>query len=269
MRCGIVLHDACHASIFRSNALNQVIRLLFGNVAIGISAGWWRWEHNAHHARPNVLGVDPDIAVPHLVFCEEQRASRGPILRAIARIQAPLFIPLWSIQSIYLRVGSLLFLLERRARRNGLEALLVLLHFAIYAAVVHFALSGWEAVAFVAVHQATFGLCAGSIFAPGHKGMPMLATDESLDYLHAQVATTRNIRTGRIGELWYGGLNYQVEHHLFPAVTRSHYPRVRVLVQDYCRKVGLPLHDCTPFETYAEILRHLARAGAGKDGRNE
>ena len=105
MRCGIVFHDACHASIFRSRRINQAVRLLLGNVAIGISAGWWTWEHNAHHARPNVIGVDPDIAVPHLVFSEEQRAARGRAARAFARIQAPLFVPLWSIQSIYFTRG--------------------------------------------------------------------------------------------------------------------------------------------------------------------
>lgn len=76
--------------------------------------------------------------------------------------------------------------------------------------------------------------------------------------------TTRNIRTGWLGELWYGGLNYQLEHHLFPATTRNHYARVRVLVADYCREVGLPIHDCTAWGTYAEILRHLTRVGRGK-----
>lgn len=79
-------------------------------------------------------------------------------------------------------MGSLLYLFQRRARHNGLETLLVLGHFAVYGVLVGAILPGWESVAFVMLHQAAFGVFAGSIFAPGHKGMPMLATDETLDY---------------------------------------------------------------------------------------
>ena len=84
----------------------------------------------------------------------------------------------------------------------------------------------------------------GTIFAPNHKGMPLVAAeDPPLSYLHQQVVTARNVRGGIWAELWYGGLNYQIEHHLFPTMPRYCFRAARPLILAYCKRHGLPYHE--------------------------
>jgi fatty acid desaturase len=71
-------------------------------------------------------------------------------------------------------------------------------------------LSPLQAIAFLLVHQALFGVYLGMTFAPNHKGMPHPTGDE--DYLRKQVLTSRNVRGGRLTDAALGGLNYQIEH---------------------------------------------------------
>ena len=77
-----------------------------------------------------------------------------------------------------------------------------------------------QALVFIAVHQGLLGLYLGSVFAPNHKGMPILSKDDDSDFLRRQVLTARNVRGGRLTDLLLGGLNYQIEHHLFPSMPR-------------------------------------------------
>ncbi len=85
-----------------------------------------------------------------------------------------------------------------------------------YLAAVFLVLSPGIAVLFVVVHLALWGVYMGCSFAPNHKGMPTM-TGESPDFLRKQVLTSRNVRGGWFTDFLLGGLNYQIEHHLFPA----------------------------------------------------
>jgi hypothetical protein len=77
-------------------------------------------------------------------------------------------------------------------------------------------LSPLQALVFVVVHQGLFGLYLGCSFAPNHKGMPTLSDADQLDFLRRQVPTSRNVAGSRLVDWGLGGLNYQIEHHLFP-----------------------------------------------------
>ena len=259
VRCGVINHDACHRDIFAARWKNRLVRLLFGNVLIGLSAGWWTQEHNRHHATPNILDVDPDIAVPHLAFSESQLQRAGRLGRWLARYQALTYLPGFMLQSIYLRAGSASWLATEKSRQRVLESLLVVLHLAGYAALVWAALPPAQALVFVAVHQAAFGFVAGTIFAPGHKGLPIIEEGHGLDYLHLQVGLTRNLPGGWLADWWYAGLNYQVEHHLFPGMSTSRFVTARPLIRDFCAAHGLQVLETTVLATYREILVHLKR----------
>ena len=103
------------------------------------------------------------------------------------------------------------------------------------------------AFAFLGVQLAVFGVYMGASFAPNHKGMPIIAQDAKVDFLSKQVLTSRNIRGG-----WWvdpmGGLNYQVEHHLFPNMPRPNLARAREIVREYCETLDIPYTETTlPF----------------------
>jgi fatty acid desaturase len=141
------------------------------------------------------------------------------------------------------------------------EALLFGLHIAAYLAAVLLVLTPLQALAFVAVHQGLLGLYLGSVFAPNHKGMPILSKDDDSDFLRRQVLTARNVRGGRLTDLLLGGLNYQIEHHLFPSMPRPSLRRAQPLVRAHCHSYGLPYVETGLIESYRQALHHLGDVG--------
>jgi fatty acid desaturase len=91
--------------------------------------------------------------------------------------------------------------------------------------------------------------------------MPVLSEDDDLDFLRRQVLTSRNVSGGRLTETMLGGLNYQIEHHLFPAMPRPSLRRCRTLVQAFCAQTGLLYCEKGLLSSYSEVLRHLHAAG--------
>ena len=211
-------HDAGHRQVFGSRRASYVAGVLLGNLGIGLSYGWWVDKHNRHHAHPNTEDADPDIAVGAFAFTAAQvRASRG-LARLVVRYQAYLFFPLLLLEAVNLHVASVRALTSRAARRRSWERALITAHAVGYLTAVFLVLSPVRAVVFMIVQQGLFGLYLGCSFAPNHKGMPILNADDQSDFLRRQVLTSRNVRGGWLTDFALGGLNYQIEHHLFPSM---------------------------------------------------
>jgi fatty acid desaturase len=140
--------------------------------------------------------------------------------------------------------------------------MLLTAHIGGYLAVVVLVLSPGQALAFVAVHQGLLGLYLGSSFAPNHKGMPLLRSGQRPDFLRRQVLTSRNIRGGRLLTLAMGGLNYQIEHHLFPSMPSPTLRRAAPLIRAFCAAHQLPYHEASWLGSYTQVLDYLHRVGA-------
>jgi fatty acid desaturase len=130
-----------------------------------------------------------------------------------------------------------------------------------YVTVVALVLPLWQALAFVAVQQGVFGLYLGVSFAPNHKGMPMERPEYQWDYLRRQVITSRNIKGSPVVDFALGGLNYQIEHHLFPSLPRPSLRRVQPLVREFCAELGVPYVECGVFHSYGRAVGHLNAVG--------
>ena len=257
-------HDAGHRQVFRSRRANDVLGLVHGNLLVGLSFGWWIDKHNRHHAHPNTEGYDPDIASGVLAFTAAQARVRTSVLgRALARWQAWLFWPLLLLEGLNLHVASVRALFDgsRRHHSRAVEAGLLVVHAGGYLTVLFVFLSPWQALAFLAVQQGLFGLYMGASFAPNHKGMPILPPGDRTDYLRRQVLTSRNVRGGPCTDFVLGGLNYQIEHHLFPSMPRPNLRRAQGLVRDYCQRHGVFYREDTLISSYAQTLRHLDLVG--------
>ncbi len=261
-------HDAGHQAIFASRRWNDALGRTLGNLVVGLSYGWWVDTHNRHHAHPNQEGHDPDIGDGVLSFTTAQAAKRtGPVSRFIARRQAWLFFPLLTLEGISLHVDSVAAVVsgQFRSARGGsrrFEAIGLVLHAAVYVTLLLLVMSPVQAVAFAGVHQAVWGLYLGSTFAPNHKGMPIIAADEHLDFLRRQVLTSRNVRGGPFTDFALGGLNYQIEHHLFPNMPRRSLRRAQPIVRAHCRALGLPYCETSLIGSYRLALAHLSAIGA-------
>jgi fatty acid desaturase len=265
---GFIGHDAGHNQVFSTRRGNRLLGLAVGNALIGLSFGWWVPKHNAHHAHPNELGRDPDIgegaAGPSP---DAPAAGRGPVASWLARWQAPLFFPLMLLRSSGMHVLGITRLARRRDRAAAAEAALIALHAALYLTVVLWVLSPLKALAFIAVQQGVFSLYLGISFAPNHKGMPLIESAAAAGFARRQVTTARNISGGRLTTFMLGGLNYQIEHHLFPSMPRPNLPRVQGLVTDFCLAAGLGYSEESFAGSFREIIRHLSDAGAAADRR--
>ncbi|MGW7514059.1 fatty acid desaturase family protein [Streptomyces sp. NPDC054796] len=258
----LIAHDLAHRQVFRGRSASETGGRLVGNVGIGMSYGWWMNKHTRHHANPNHEELDPDVAPDILVWSQEQAREAKGLPRFIGRHQAALFFPLLTLEGFNLHVSSIRALRQPHMKRPVLEGTLLFGHLAVYLAALFLVLPPGMAVAFLLLHQAVFGVYLGSIFAPNHKGMPMLSGDERPDFLRRQVLTSRNVRGGALTDIALGGLNYQIEHHLFPNMPSPHLRRARPIVRGYCAELGIPYHETSLVASWREALRHLREAGA-------
>ena len=177
------------------------------------------------------------------------------------RYQAYLFFPLLLGEAASIHVASIGALSQRTPRHRLAETALLIVHLAGYLTAVVLVLSPVRAVVFILVQQGLFGLYLGCSFAPNHKGMPILAADDRTDFLRRQVLTSRNVRGGWLTDLALGGLNYQIEHHLFPSMPRANLRQAQPLVRAFCEEHGLPYCETSLVDSYAQALRHLNAVG--------
>ena len=268
---GFLGHDAGHRQVFASHRANYALGVLCGNLGIGLSYGWWTSKHSRHHAHPNTEGVDPDVMIGPLAFSGARaRAGRG-IQRLLFRYQAYLLVPLLFLEGANLHLSSITALIRQAGQRGesraasgrhwAWEAGLLILHAGGYLGAVFLVLSPLRAVVFILVQQGLFGFYLGCSFAPNHKGMPVLAAEDKIGFLRQQVLTSRNVRGGRLTDFALGGLNYQIEHHLFPSMPRPSLRRAQPLVAAFCAEHGLSYCEATLAGSYAQALRHLNEVG--------
>lgn len=257
-------HDAGHRQVTRRRGASQALGLLSGNLLNGLSYTWWIDKHNAHHAHPNDLSSDPDVHPGVLVFHSRQALGRGRLAGSLTRHQAWLFFPLLTLEAMHLHVASARALIRRGARHRGVESMLIAAHIAAYVALLLTALTWRQALVFAVVHQAVFGIYLGCSFAPNHKGMPVLEAEQAADPLLRQVLTSRNVRGGIFVDYALGGLNYQIEHHLFPSMPRPHLRRAAPIIAEYCRDHDVPYTQTSLAQSYGIVLRYINRVGLGE-----
>ena len=253
-------HDAGHCQIFRTRRPNDVVGLLHGGL-VGMSYRAWISSHNRHHANPNHEEDDPDLHIAVLAFTTDQARMKTGFLRWMAKHQALLFFPLLTLEGLSLHLKGVKAVLSSNQSSRRLEGTLLAVHAIAYLTVVFMVLSPPVAIAFIVVHQALWGVYMGCSFAPNHKGMPTI-DDEARDFLRKQVLTSRNIQGGFFTDFALGGLNYQIEHHLFPNMPRPHLRHVQPIVRRFCADHGIAYHETSLIDSYRQVLSHLHAMGA-------
>ena len=239
-----------------------MVGLVHGPFLLGMSYSWWVAKHNEHHAQPNVQDMDPDIAFPFLAFSEEDALKKRGLFRWMVKHQAYLFPFLVMFESFSLRFGSIEFLLTRESKYRAIEAVLMVLHFVWFLTLVFTALPLGTALLFIAVQQGFYGLYLASVFAPNHKGMLIVDESMNLDFMLKQILTARNVKAHPITDYWYGGLNYQIEHHLFPTMAENKLREAQKIIKAYCAEHRIPYYETSIARSYVEILQYLHHIGA-------
>lgn len=254
-------HDAMHHQIF-GDRRDYVLSVLMLPV-MGISASWWADTHNKHHGRPNEKNFDPSIGFDYLAFSESEAMSKTGFARTAVKYQGYYFLILMILYPLLMKISSFRFLKsDWHKKKRPWELISFLSHFPLYIWFLFTYLTPGEAAVFIVIHQCVFGLCLFSVFGPNHIGQIVLPEDHDYDYLHQQAITSQNVQPGLFVDFWFGGLNHQIEHHLFPTVPRNRLKYVRPIVEQFCREHKVPYYVSSAPWCYVEILQYMHRAGA-------
>ncbi|MPV36801.1 fatty acid desaturase family protein [Georgenia subflava] len=256
-------HDAAHRQIFVSGRWNEWVSLIVINLFAGMGLGWWNRKHNKHHAAPNKLDADPDIESGVLAFTPEGAAGRKTRLtRWLTTKQGYFFYPLLLLEGVNLHVQGIKRVVSRgEVKRRWVELGFITFRLVTYFGLVFLVLSPGKAAAFIGIQLAVFGLYMGLSFAPNHIGMPIVPPTVKIDFLRRQVLMSRNVTGGRWVDTFMGGLNFQVEHHLFPSMARPNLRKVAPVVREYCEQLGVRYTETSIAHSYRAVTTYINRVG--------
>ena len=254
-------HDLGHKQVFRSSRNNDIAGLFVSSL-VGINRTWWVEKHNEHHSNPNDLDMDPDIEIPVVAFSEDQARDTKGVPRLIVRYQAFLFYALLCFEGIVLKYSGIRYMLTNRLKFPIAESIAMAAHIGVYTCLVFLSLPFWQGLLFIAINQLLIGLYIGSTFAPNHKGMLMLDGKVKLDFLRRQVLTSRNVKSNPVNDVLYGGLNYQIEHHLFPSMPRHQLKEAQKIIRPFCGEHLISYYETGVFQSQREILQYLHQVSA-------
>jgi fatty acid desaturase len=261
-------HDAAHRQMFKSGRWNDWVSLIVANLFVGISYGWWQSKHTRHHAKPNTEGADPDIALSAIAMTPAMaNRHQNPLMRWLVARQGWYFFPLLLLEGASLHWDGINRVFGRgKVERRWVEMTFLAIRLGGLFTLAFVVLPPGMAAAFLAVQLAMFGFYMGFSFAPNHIGMPLVSPKLKLDFLRRQVLMSRNITGGPLMSVFMGGLNYQIEHHLFPSMARPHLRKVQSLVAAHCAAEGVPYTQTNLWSAYHSVIRYLNTVGLkGKD----
>ena len=260
---GFVGHDAGHYALSRLRWVNDVWGQIGMTLLCGMSFGFWRSRHNRHHAHcqevtgDQEVSGDPDMHFGFLFSVYPNSASwQTPLGRMFLRVQKWAFWPLAAFYWVTLRYDAIRDLFQR-PRETKVDRFLLPLHWVLLL-VVPALIWSWPAaiLAYVTV-SCLSSLMTAAVFIPNHIGMRRLERGETIGYFEQQVTTSRNITNLPGFDFFFGGLNSQIEHHLFPRVAHHRYRAMRPIVRAFCRERGLAYEEASFGRALATVGRHL------------
>jgi linoleoyl-CoA desaturase len=246
-----IMHDACHGSFSTKGWVNEIFGLT--NNFLGGNAFLWKLKHNIiHHTYTNIDGVDDDINnMPFLRQCSSQP------LKPMHKFQSAYMFLLYGFTSLFMFFMDYIKYFSRKVYTTPLKPMDFKEHFLFWGGKLFFiafyialpiVMIGWKwwLIGFL-ISQFTLGLTLAIVFQLAHvvehaefdaAGVDPVKIEN--EWAIHQVKTTANFAFSNKLVTWFvGGLNYQIEHHLFPRISHIHYPAISKIVKETCEKFDL------------------------------
>lgn len=271
-----VMHDGAHGSYSRHRWVNTLMGASMD--FMGSSQLLWRQKHNSmHHTYTNIDGVDDDISIGPLI-----RLSPHQAWKPWHRYQHLYAVPLYSLLTLYWLLGSDLYkfstgkigdtpMQSRTPAQVGYFLATKVAYFGYTLVIPMLYQPVWAVLlVFVGVHM-LFGMSLALVFQLAHTvegtqfPKPAASGHLETDWAVHQFNTTANFAPhNRLACFYMGGLNYQIEHHLFHKVSHIHYPQIAPIVRETCREFSV---QYLSFPSVREALKahfqFLRRLGSG------
>lgn len=266
-------HDSGHYQIMASRGYNKLAQLLAGNCITGISIAWWKWTHNAHHIACNSLDHDPDLqhipvfAVSSHLFDSITSCFYGrklnfdPLSRFLVSYQHFTFYPVMCVGRINLFIQTFLLLFSRRNVPERAFNIMGIFVFWTWFLLLVSCLPNWPervmfvVVSFVVTSVQHIQFCLNHFSADVYLGAP-----SGNNWFEKQTSGTLDIACSPWMDWFHGGLQFQLEHHLFPRLPRCQLRKIAPLVKDLCKKHNLPYRSLSFWDANVSTIRTLRNA---------
>jgi fatty acid desaturase len=263
VQIGLIGHDAGHLEIFRDRKKNWLLGQLCWSVATGVSFLYWNDRHNRHHGHTNDTDKDPDLqgGGPFAVaFTDEEAAARNGWRRILVKYQFVLVLLGLLLYTFAFRAEGWLFAIRHlKSMRRLLEITLLTLNLVLW--LTFMIVLGWRGFGIFFASNVVGSIYFVATIAPNHNGMPVWASGVKLSFLERQVLSSRDLTSHPVWDFLYGGLNYQIEHHLFPTIPRVNLKRAQAIIQPFCEAHNLPYEVTDPLTAYWQVYSELRRIG--------
>ncbi len=250
-RAVFVSHDILHTQYFKNKSISFKASYPFAAIILSNSSSWWDYKHNInHHTWCNVPEKDEDILAMDGAFTSNYKGDQ-----------------IWLRKSKYLVFwGSMFFMYAAFIiqsynfaikRKKWGELFMMLLHWPIIWGPIFYFLPFSQAILVFLVLNFTLSPWLAFGFITNHLGCEVFEKKESeaLTWMELQMRTSRSLKGGAFIHWFYGGLNTQIEHHLFPKAPRFNLLKIQKMTKEFARKHNMYYFETSPIEAYIQINR--------------
>lgn len=252
-----ISHDAGHYAISDRKVTNLRLGHIGHTFIAGGSFRFWQYKHELHHRFCNEERHDPDMNLFFVKLYPADTAQRPAWVNWLVQHQAYFLWVLAMFHNFDFQRLSWIYAFQN-PKRCHTERWLIPLHFVAYLA-IPIALLGWPMALTNYIGFTMFsGLVLATLFATNHMGMPSISGIHDLSFITQQTITSRNVLVPAIFDDYFGGLNYQIEHHLFPWVASDRYRSASPIVKAFCVEHSIAYAEESFGLAIQNVQRHLA-----------
>lgn len=258
MQIAFIWHDLTHNQVFKSQKLNAFFWYIVWGLLSWLSQWFWKDKHNRHHEHTNQWGKDPDLDIPFAFLNEHSFSEKWIFKKIIFPFQPILFFVALPFAYLDFITRSFTYIFRTKDIGAWIDLVCMILN---YIAVITILVgSQWlgQGIIFFIIHLFIAGLYMSIVFAPNHLWMETISAGEQYERIY-QIQTSRNIKTGFLGNILLGGLDYQIEHHLYPTMPRKHYPMIAPEVRNFCRENNIAYTQTTLLQSFRDIYQALKK----------
>lgn len=248
-RAVFVSHDILHTQYFKNKSLAMKLSYPFSAIILSNSSSWWDFKHNVnHHTWCNVPEKDEDILAMDGAFTPNHKGD-NTYLRSMKYLifwGAMFFMyPAFIAQSYNYAI---------KKKKYG-ELFLMLLHWPVIWGTMFYILPALDALSVFVTLYLVLSAWLAFGFITNHLGCEVFEKEdgEKLSWMELQMRTSRSLKGGKFVHWFYGGLNTQIEHHLFPKAPRFNLLKVQDMTREFAKKHNIAYFETTPIKAYVQI----------------